>query len=789
MKLKRITSGLLAGALLAGCLTGCGGKDQAQTPGSSISTEKNETGDALQQTKYAYKTDVIPIATEGENGVEYVRCLAVGGNRLYYAGTVSVAGETAAEEHYESRLFCVDLETKDVRAVAFEPAPIPEGMRGNSEIRSMAVASDGSLWIMEVVDTYKLDVPEGMDPESPEAMDYYTAGETSTVLSRLDAEGKVQATIKIDLPEDFYPQKMLFDSKGNIYLGNWEGIMVFDAEGSLLMKTEMDGEEMQQIAPDRIGYPGRSKDGKMVFHLLDLEKKDWGEELPLADHAYEISAGFGPYDYLFMRNYDSIYAHNQETDTVEKLASLMECDVDVSQVDNDNICFLEDGRIVAMEEGRSEEDGFKVLILHPVERSELPQKKELTLACLDLNWNIRPLITNFNRTHDDVRIVVRDYGEDVEDQESFEDRVQTLNTEILSGNMPDLLLTSNLPLDRYASKGLILDLWPLIDADEELSREDLMEHFFDVLSVDGKLYQVTSTFSINTASTKKSIANGRESWTLKEIREELAKLQPGAGIFGETDTRDNILMISLAFDMDSFVNWKDKTCAFDSPAFTDLLEFANTFPEKFDWEHTAFEDMEGDFSRLSSGKQLMRECGISEMRDIQVENAYHQSDVAFIGLPSANGHGSAFDVGEGLAISAACKDVDAAWSFARELLLEKNQSDVGGFPTNRHAFEQKIKKEMTPRYVVNEETGKQEEVSQGSIMMGDLDVELFAATQEDYDLFMSLYEKCDAIIRVDLDIMKLIHEEAAAYFNGQKTAEEAAKLIQDRVSLYMMEQS
>ena len=73
--------------------------------------------------------------------------------------------------------------------------------------------------------------------------------------------------------------------------------------------------------------------------------------------------------------------------------------------------------------------------------------------------------------------------------------IQKLNTEILSGMVPDLFLVDeNMPIDIYAAKGVLQDLWPLIDADPELSREDLMEHFFDALSVDGKLYQIADTF-------------------------------------------------------------------------------------------------------------------------------------------------------------------------------------------------------------------------------------------------------------------------------------------------------
>lgn len=807
MKFKKMTAMLSAAALLVGCLAGCGGKDTTD-PGKPGKPSKNDGKESttIEMAKYAYQAEYLPLATDGGEGVEYVQAFAVSGDKLYFAGEVKTGEEPAMDPEtgeqmldeegkpvtypvYDNCLFGMDLNSKEVKQLEYEKAAVPEGMRGDSHLRTMKAAADGTLWLLEEVSTYTLDVPEGVDPESPEAMDYYTPGENMTVLSHVDAAGKQLATMQLELPEDFYGENLYLDSKGNIYVCSWSTICVYDPQGSLITTIEGDGNgDVQQMNADAIGFTGHSEKG-MVFTPVDLEKKALGEGIPLDDGAYEIMPGVGDYEYLYMRGGNNIYGHNKDTGKSEKLLDWMENDVNADTMDRNTMAFLEDGRVVCMERNSGETRSMNVVILTPMERSSVPQKKELTYACISLDWSIRPLIINFNRTHDDIRIVVRDYGESISDETTYQDAIQTLNTEILSGNVPDLIQTGNLPLERYAAKDLLLDLWPLIDGDKDLSRDDLMEHFFDVLSIDGKLYELASNFNIQTASVKKSIADGRTSWTLADVKEALSKLQPGAGIFGEVDTRDNMLQRSLEFDMDSFVNWEEKTCSFDSPAFVDVLNFAATFPAEFDWEHTSFDEMESDYSRLTSGKQLLNACWISQLQDVQVENAMHQGEATFIGFPSASGNGSAFSTPSGIAISAACKDVDAAWSFARELLLEKNQKDTWGFPTNRHAFEAKAKVEMTPQYEINPETGEKEEVSNVGIGIGDdFSLDLYAATQADYDLLMELYENCHTVARQDQDIMKLIQEEAGAFFAGQKTAEETAKLIQDRVGLYMMEQ-
>ena len=61
-------------------------------------------------------------------------------------------------------------------------------------------------------------------------------------------------------------------------------------------------------------------------------------------------------------------------------------------------------------------------------------------------------------------------------------------------------------------------------------------------------------------------------------------------------------------------------------------------------------------------------------------------------------------------------------------------------------------------------------------------------TEEEYDLFMELYEKTNAMSGTNEDIAAIITEECEPFFAGEKTAKDTAALIQDRVSLYVFEQ-
>lgn len=66
-------------------------------------------------------------------------------------------------------------------------------------------------------------------------------------------------------------------------------------------------------------------------------------------------------------------------------------------------------------------------------------------------------------------------------------------------------------------------------------------------------------------------------------------------------------------------------------------------------------------------------------------------------------------------------------------------------------------------------------------------VDLHAATQEDLDQVMALYEQIDTVYRWDESLEEIITDVSGAYFAGDKTLDETAKLIQNRAQLYVSE--
>jgi len=811
MKLKRTFALLLALVLTLGLFAGCGkDKDPEEQNDDKTNTPSSSEETVIPQAKFAWKASYQPVLGPDGQEVDYVNQYCVAGDYLYYAGSYVAGKETVTDpetgepildettgkpvefDRYEEGLFQMELSTGTTSLMsAMEQPELPEGYEGNSYIQSMMAGSDDTLWLLERTNTYYYDLPENFDPATDQQWNYYVEGETFTNLKQYGADGQKLQTIQLDVPAESYIDRLLMDGKGNLYASDWQQMYIYDSTGALkhTLTHEQGIGEPVKLDADTIGITTWTQDySKMVFLPVDAETGTFGEEIPLVMNAYQIQPGSGDYQYYYSDS-DSIYGVAEGAEAGEKLLSWLDCDVDSNNL-NGSFHFLSDGRIVALERDYSSPDGkTQLILLEQVDASTIPQKQELVLGCFGLDYNLRPMIVDFNRSNQNVRIVVRDYSELMGDG-TYEDALQRMNTEILTGNAPDLMSLNGLPKEQYAAKGILMDLWPLIDSDPELTREDLMTHLFDVMSIDGKLYEVTDSFYIQTAACRTAITGDRDSWTLEDVLAAMEGLQPDAGIFSETDTKTGILNQCLGYNLDSFMDWNNKTCSFDSEEFISILEFANTFPAEMDPNYD-WATAESEYSRLMNGKQLMTTCYISSFGDLQVQYAFHGGDVNFIGFPSANGTGSCFNLGSTISISSACKDPTSAWQFVRRLLLEEHQTDehMWNFPTNKASFDAYVEQAMTPQYYTDPETGEQVEQSTMGYGIGnDFQVDIYAMKQPEYDAFLKLYNSVKTVYSYDQEIMNIILEECEFFFAGQKTAADTANIIQNRLSLYLAEQ-
>ena len=811
---KRILSICLALVLLFGVLAGCS-KNEAQTADDTKKTEQSDTEDKT-STQFAYQAQYYDLPED----IQWIGTSCVTGDTLYFTASVPDGGkETYTDENgeeysydtYSEVIFRFDLDTGEcvqldnyVSEPVEENPDMPNGVTMNPDgsmqtfnsstsIQTMAAGADGTLWLYRQTSRYA---------------DDGTEGDSISELIQLDAHGTLLRTItpvseeETDDPEGWrytYIDSILSDDKGYVYTYDYQTVNVYGPDGSFVFSKsgdELNG-QICQLSASEVGMATSSADGKMVFKQLDPETKDWGKETPVSSRAWNILPGNDVYAYFFMDN-GNIFGERRDNGEVEKVVDWVACDVDSNSINSDRFGFLSDGRIVAVTYEYSDNGPSRqqVLVLNRVDAAAVTTKTELTLACLYLDYNLRSQIVKFNKSNPDYRIVVKDYSEYATDDDSNAGLTK-LNTEIISGNVPDIIANeTEFPLAQYASKGLLEDLWPYLDADPEYSRDKLMTQPLNAAQTDGKLYRLPIDFGVTTAVGLGKVVGEYTTWTLADVNDALSKLPEGATVFNKYYTQAEMLKYCIAMNAENFMNWQDGTCSFDSDEFRALLEFVKPFPAEYDWQSDA-EEYESDYTRLKNGKQLLYPTSISDFDSIYYMFAALDHDVRFIGFPREDGSsGNAFNASCTLSISTACRDKSGAWAFIRSTLSDDYQENIWNYPIVKSVFEAKAQEAMTQEYETDadgnqilDDDGNPIPISNGGMSYGDEPmIELYAVTQEQYDAVMALIDSTTSFVDYDQNVLSIISDEAAGYLAGSKTVEEASKLIQSRVSLYIQEQ-
>ena len=823
-KAKKLLTVILALILclsLLGSLAGCNKNPDPNNGGSTTPAPTDDNGNGGGNNggsvtpvpdTYVYNAKFVPI-TGQTNSLNLLACqgqelLATSWEKIGENIPEGVTPEWEGQyDVYGMKLYSVGLDGS-VRALEGYQ-PMDAGENGSSDPNGMLLTPEGKLVSMETVYRNWYDGPDDVELYSQAwyQKQYYNYmhNEQSYYLRFLAADGSEEKRLSLNdvltealgenWQDSYYPQGFVMDAQGRVYLNVAQAIIALEADGSFRQVLEFPNwmESMIRLKDGRIGVTYYGEQGEQLT-ILNTETMTLDEEqsYPIAN-AWNLSVGGGDYDFYYT-NGSNLMGYKLESGKAEKVLNWINADVDPSSMAN-QVFVLEDGQIVTLgsewDEKTNEFSGYLILV-NKVPASSLPNKTVLTLATMNLDGDMQRMIVKFNRNNPNYRIEISNYSE-YNTEEDYEAGLTKLNTEIMAGNVPDILNLDGLSTGKLAARGILADLMPYLNNDEEL-KDQMFDNVLKALQSDGKLYRTASSFNIETVMGASSIVGDQPGWTLEEYNAALKQMPAGCEPFSQGTTRDTILSSCLSMEMNKLVDWSTGVCAFDTPVFTDILRFANQFPKDMDWENMEGED---DTARISSGRQMLMTMWLSDFESIQMYEAIFGGEATFIGFPTSEGTGNMMNFDDsGYAICAKSRNKDAAWQFLRTLMTADYQEQYGyGLPTNRVAFEKKLKEAMTPEYMRDEngnfildENGEKIEVSKGSWGWGDLTVEIKALTQAQADKIMELVNTTTKVQNYDEELMQMITNESEAFFAGQKSAEDVGRLLQSKMTIYINEQ-
>lgn len=427
---------------------------------------------------------------------------------------------------------------------------------------------------------------------------------------------------------------------------------------------------------------------------------------------------------------------------------------------------------------------LKAGIFSYVKPEDIPDRAVVVLGGLSVNGGIRKRVVQYNRESSQYRVVLKEYA-------SAED----LNLDIISGRMPDILMAEGLPMRSYIAKGLIADVGMLLEGDGELSRAQFLENVFDAYSVDGKLRYIVPSFTLSTMAAKSSLVGDGSDWSMAKMLEVLAAMGPDARLLDGLD-RDRFMETVLEYCGNDFIDLETGKCAFDSPEFVAILQFARTLPEEGSY---AGEGGEGEYEQqYLKNRTLLLELSVwSFSQDVEERifyqlNGYLGGEYTLVGFPrvsataAENGNGALINGNNLMALSAVSENTQGAWDFARYYLTDEYQRSLeSSLPVDRQIFGE-LAEEETRRPYYTDENGQT--VEYDLYMPGDEEpVAVPPLSQEQLEELIAYLESATATPYADAFVLNIIREELGSYFSGQKTAEDVAAIIQNRVQMYVQE--
>jgi len=533
--------------------------------------------------------------------------------------------------------------------------------------------------------------------------------------------------------------------------------------------ANLDGCKMEYFCIDKEGRPIvlHSNDGELVIQELDLDEKNLSQNKTLINGIVPENISMVTASAKgFMFSQDGVlYEYDQDLNKTEAILNwnsygINHFNILCLETSDSTIDIIENLESSDFSEFTSLVEGYSDLSV-------------LTLGGISLTQEMRNAVTNFNRYNKEIQIELVSY---LDDTQSFEQALENLNLDIVTGKAPDIIETSMLDRSIYTDKDILTDLNDYLMNDLECSRDMMIDAIMDSSMVGGHIYSLSPSFQIYTIWGNETLIGNTVGVTVDELIELLEKKGKMLNAINGFSADEPVLTTLCSMCMDKFIDWENKECDFTGENFTNLLKFA--------LEYTGGYQGESIIQGIKQEEILMTVGVISSMVDYQLQCKLYNGNLSFIGYPVTSGSGTAIGFrGEQLSINAASDSKDEAWEFIK--FFVRNCYNGQGFPIMKEQFELAMEDAMEPFYEqVESETI---EVAKSIYIDVDTYFTVFAATQKDVDEVKELIMTADTLFEYNTEILKLINEEAEAYLTGNKSLSDTTAIIQNRVQLYLNE--
>lgn len=380
----------------------------------------------------------------------------------------------------------------------------------------------------------------------------------------------------------------------------------------------------------------------------------------------------------------------------------------------------------------------------------------------DLSF-LNDLVSYLNRTDAGYQVTLKGYREE-----------EKLNRAILAGEV-DAIATGDISLIRnYAKRGLLVPVDELLP--DLFSSEQMYSNVFDALKMNGSLYLTPVQIIPHFCEMPRKYEVGPDS--IKSMQDLVALLEEKEPLCFECGMKRVVLREDwLPWTLNQWYDPETGTVNFDCPEFIEVLEFCNRY---FLTEAEYYASEAASFARRYPGEPSFLVIGSYREFNIEHWMGNEPFTLPFVGMSTAS-----MEIECGLAFVNQADPEAVSWILEtmltdegwHELIRKKFQGNSGNyfsyiFPNREWTVENL--KWLEDRVILYATSTYREHHAE----------DFHAAVEQTDALFA---ESQQLFYYHDRELFNIVMEEAEVYFNGDITAAEAARRIQNRVEIYLAE--
>lgn len=430
------------------------------------------------------------------------------------------------------------------------------------------------------------------------------------------------------------------------------------------------------------------------------------------------------------------------------------------------------------------------------ESADTVQGKELTVYSLYDDPVLRQAVTMYNSNNADsyAHLVI---GTDGSGAVTGDDAVKTLNTEILAGKGPDVLILDGLPIDTYIENGMLADMEEILNDIEDT--DGLFENVAGAYEADGRICAVPTRFLVSVVAGRSEIVE--QIIDLKTMGEQISRIREHNTDAGSAVGMLDGMLLEKLFHISAGA-WIRADGTLDEAKLREFLQEAKEIQDGQikDADKAQVEAINNYWDGLDTFLEVLApfsdlQMGRKELAYAELGSVYNLNQL----LAAQNGYKIVYKTATGqtentfipksiAGINVRSGRQPEAEQFIKMLLGADVQSMTSidrelGFPVNRAAFDK-----TTDNPHSEEQGGGMAAEAAGEDASGNQGEDLPEWPEKsEYSEFISILEKLDNPSVTDDVIKKIVIEAGTAYLKEETSLDEASERIKSQISIYLAE--